>query len=137
MTLGEWVHCDGYIKKSGNHYNVIPWKEKRQAAAGGYPITNFEPHIDAAIFEDSDKNMFEVEDEHYCERIKFIEHPFDGIFVGVKSVCMMLSCGYDEDAKIIFEKYNPIDVAIIYYQVGRKRLVPLDKLSIVEAKSRE
>lgn len=55
MTLGEWVHCDGYIKKSGNHYNVIPWKEKRQAATGGYPITNFEPHIDAAIFEDSDK----------------------------------------------------------------------------------
>lgn len=32
MTLGEWVHCDGYIKKSGNHYNVIPWKEKRRRA---------------------------------------------------------------------------------------------------------
>lgn len=113
MTLGEWVHCDGYIKKSGNHYNVIPWKEKRQAATGGYPITNFEPHIDAAIFEDSDKNMFEVEDEHYCERIKFIEHPFDGIFVGVKSVCMMLSCCYDEDAKIIFE--NTIRLMLLLY----------------------
>lgn len=61
-----------------------------------------------------------------------MEKPFDGVFVGTTAVYRRLQCSYEEPkyAKCgyYFEKYDPLEVAIVYYASNRKRLVPLDSL---------
>ena len=103
MKLGDWVHCTRCIRKTGNHYEVIP----------------------------AENTMDD------CERIKFVDMQFDGVYVGTTTVCRRLECSYETPLYgkegYRFEKYDPIEAAIVYYAQNHKRLVPLDSLQQKEA----
>lgn len=124
MELGEWVHCTCYIRKAGNHYEIIPAEKTKN---------NTET---ALYFEHGAKDPVEVEDFHDCERIKYVDMQFDGVYVGKTTICRRLECSYEEPPYgkdgYKFEKYDPITVAIVYYGQNRKRLVPLNSIKEVE-----
>lgn len=125
MKLGDWVHCTRYIRKAGNHYEIIPAKNT---------TNNMET---ALYFERGAKEPVEVEDFHDCERIRFVDKQFDGVYVGTTTVCRRLECSYETPPYgkegYRFEKYDPIEAAIVYYAQNHKRLVPLDSLQQKEA----
>lgn len=126
MKLGDLVHCTRYIRKAGNHYEIIPAEKT---------INNTET---ALYFEHGAENPVEVDDFHDCERIKFVDMQFDGVYVGTTTVCRRLKCSYEippyGKEGYRFEKYDPIEVAIVYYAQNKKRLVPLDSIQRRETK---
>ena len=120
MKLGDWVHCTRYIHKTGNHYKIIQAENN---------INNTET---ALYLESGAKEPVEFESLHDCERIGFVNKQFDGVYVGTTTVFRRLECSYEEPqygkAGYRFEKYDPFQVAIVYYAQNRKRMVPLDSL---------
>ena len=124
MELGEWVHCTRYVRKAGSHYEVIPAENT---------MDNTET---ALYFECGAESPVEVDDFHDCERIKSVDMQFDGVYVGTTTVCRRIECSYETPPYgkegYRFEKYDPVEVAIVYYASNRKRLVPLDSIKEVE-----
>lgn len=122
--LGDLVHCTRYIRKSGNRYEVIP-AEKTQ---DGREL--------ALFIERGAKEPVEIDGSHVCDFIRYVDKQFDGVFVGTTTISTKLSCEYNEPAYGFagwcFEKYHPIKVAIVYFARGRKRLVPLDSIFLME-----
>lgn len=120
MKLGDWVHCTRYIRKTGNHYEVIPAENTMDKTEK------------AMYFECGAETPVEVDGFHDCERIKFVDMQFDGVYVGTTTVFRRLECSYEEPpygpAGYRFEKYDSFQVAIVYYAQNRKRMVPLDSL---------
>lgn len=86
----------------------------------------------ALYFECGAETPIKIDDFHDCERIKFVDMQFDGVYVGTTTVFRRLECSYEEPpygpAGYRFEKYAPFQVAIVYYARNRKRMVPLDSL---------
>lgn len=125
MKLGDWVHCTRCIRKTGNHYEIIPAENA---------MDNTET---ALYFERGAESPVEVDGFHDCERIEFVDMQFEGVYVGTTMVCRRLECSYETPPYgkegYRFEKYDPIEVAIVYYAQNHKRLVPLDSLRQKEA----
>lgn len=67
MKLGDWVHCTRCIRKTGNHYEVIPAENTMDNAET------------ALYFERGAESPVEVDGFHDCERIKFADMQFDGV----------------------------------------------------------
>lgn len=61
MKLGDWVHCTRCIRKTGNHYEVIPAENTMDNAET------------ALYFERGAESPVEVDGFHDCERIKFAD----------------------------------------------------------------
>ena len=78
MKLGDWVHCTRCIRKTGNHYKVIPAENT---------MNNTET---ALYFEHGAEEPIEVDGFHDCERIKFVDMQFDGVYVGTTTICRRL-----------------------------------------------
>ncbi len=126
MKLGDWVRCTRYISKSGNRYEIVPAEKT---------INNTET---ALYYERGVKEPVGVEDFHDCERVRFVDKQFDGVYVGTTTICRRLQCSYEEPEYgrdgYYLEKYDPITAAIVYYAQNKKRLVPLDSIQRRETK---
>lgn len=118
MKLGDRVRCTGYIRKSGNWYEM---SEDRQTCS----------------FFHKDDEPEEVDGLHECARFETVQKEFTGIFVGKKQEAALLVASYEEGEYIrsgycIFKDcWKP--VAIVYYAENRKHLVPMDMIEMEDA----
>ncbi len=121
MKFGGWVNCTKFVRRTGNHYMVIPALD---APAG----------VEEAVYygEDAPADGLEIEDEHSCQQYKTVEKRFSGIFVGTTTLSTELECSYEEPpygrSGYRFRKSKPQEFAIVYYAGNKKRLVPLDSI---------
>lgn len=120
MKFGGWVNCTKFVRRTGNHYEVIPATD----ALDG--IT------EALYWENGATEGVEVEAEHSCQQYKTVEKRFSGVFVGTTMLCTELECTYDEPpygrSGYYCRKSNPQEFAVVYYAANKKRLVPLDSI---------
>ena len=124
MKLGDIVICSEYIKPSGNHYEILRGKKTRSGA----PVCLYREKGA------SEENGVEVDDCHGCERYKTIGKTFTGIYVGTTSLCTRLYAEYwdDEYGNSGFRTHceEPHKFAIVYYADNKKRLVPIERLTL-------
>ena len=120
MKFGGWVNCTKFVRRTGNHYEVVPAKD----APDGIE--------EALYWEKGATEGVEVDGEHSCQQYKAVEKRFSGVFVGTTTLSTELECFYEEPpygrCGFIFRKSNPQEFAIVYYAANKKRLVPLDSI---------
>ncbi len=120
MKLGDWVRCTGYIKRSGNHFEVLDGKDTES----GFPSCVY---WSAGATEGTD-----VEDYHICDRFVVKKATFSGVYVGTTTMCVKLNAEYEDGpyAAPHFRTYSdtPEKFAVVYYADNKRRLVPLDMI---------
>ena len=113
MKLGDRVRCTGYIKKSGNWYEM---SEDRQTCS----------------FCHKDGEPEEVDGLDWCDRFETVQKEFTGIFVGTKREAAVLVARYEEGEYVRSGYYISKDIykefAVVYYAENRKHLVPMDMI---------
>lgn len=123
MKLGDRVRCTGYVKRSGNHYEILTGKETESGA----PACAYWP---AGASEGT-----EVEDFHVCDRFVTKKANFSGVYVGTTTLCVRLNAEYEDGPYTApcFRTYHdqPEKFAVVYYADNKKRLVPLDMVEVV------
>lgn len=123
MKLGDRVRCTGYVKRSGNHYEIMTGKETESGA----PACAYWP---AGASEGT-----EVEDFHACNRFVMKKANFSGVYVGTTTLCVRLNAEYEEGPYTApcFRTYHdlPEKFAVVYYADNKKRLVPLDMVEVM------
>lgn len=124
---GQRVECDGYIKKSGNYYEVIPANKT---------IDHIEHCTYCRAGSLLDEEVEEVEDWHSCERYKTVQKKFTGIYVGTTWRCTIINASYDDPPyrkeRFYFQIESPKPFAVVYYAKNKKRLVPMDMIHAEE-----
>ena len=114
MTLGDKVHCKGYLTKTKNFFST----------------PNISGHTECFLFEDGKTKG--IEEDTYTDLYQIKQAEFDGIYVGKKEIGTRLNAVYEESDVFTgwrFFKDKPETMAIIYYRNNRHRLVPIDMIT--------
>lgn len=123
MKLGDRVRCTGYIRKSGNRYEIL----KATETENGVPACAFWPA--------GTSEAVEVEDYHVCDRFVTKKANFSGVYVGTTTLCVRLVAEYEDGPYTLpcFRTYHdqPKKFAVVYFANNRRRLVPLDMAEVV------
>lgn len=122
FKLGDRVVCRAYVKKSGSHYEV----DKNESPY-------HEPTY-CVFHECGNSEGIDIEDFHSCNRFKVVDACFDGVYVGTTSLYTRLNAEWCDDynGRSSVRTYcdDTESFAIVYYADNRKRLVPLDRVSL-------
>ena len=121
MKLGDKVKCSGYISKTGNYYlkdgDDVYFQHKR----GEVPI-EYEKCED-------EYNSYYVRCEgETCNRFIITHREFKGVYVGNVSLYTEIVTDTDAYEHPMIYSYKKKPFAIVYYALGKKRLVPLEMI---------
>ena len=125
IPLGQRVKCYGYLKKTNVNYIVTDTDDFGHMRASDLAYRTWEDH---------DKDINRIEDYDSQNRYELMEKEFEGIYVGTTTVNLNLACepfddGHTEGWRIATN--TPFKCARIYYADNKSRLVPLDRLEII------
>ena len=125
IPLGQRVKCFSYLKKTSANYIITDTNDFGRVGM---------PDVAYRTWEDHAKDIDRIEDYDDQNRYELIEKEFEGIYVGTTTVNLNLTCeefddGYTQGFKI--ESDTPFKCARIYYRDNKSRLVPLDRLEIM------
>lgn len=122
LKLGDRVKCFGYMKKTGANYITSFADGLGNVRPSDLAYRTWEDHI-------KDENRIEDYDDQ--NRFELIEKEFEGIYVGVTTVNLNLTCESFDDSYTQgwkTETNTPFKCAKIYYADNKSRLVPLDMI---------
>lgn len=125
IPLGQKVKCYGYLKKTGANYITSFADGLGNVTPSDLAYRTWEDHIE-------DKNRIEDYDDQ--NRFELIEKDFEGVYVGISTVNLNLTCESFDDSYTQgweTETNTPFKCARIYYADNKSRLVPLDRLEII------
>lgn len=126
IPLGQRVKCYSYLKKTGANYITSFADGLGNVKPSDLAYRTWEDHI-------KDKNRIEDYDDQ--NRFELIEKEFEGIYVGTTTVNLNLACESFDDSYTEgwrTETNTPFKCARIYYADNKSRLVPLDRLEIID-----
>jgi hypothetical protein len=125
MKLGDKVKCTGYIKKSGNHFEIGTDDEAPGNIGGPFCI----------FWAAGSEVGFEVEEWCGADRYAVKDASFVGVYVGITTICTRINAEFEqrEYGGDQWRTYcdQPKDFAVVYYANNKRRLVPLDRIEVV------
>ena len=156
MTLGKWVNCTAYLKpvhdgvfiekiegkltESGEDVYVLHSKVEKQDSFDESFQKAFPFYSD--VFKDKEaegilspcEGAYDLEKTYYERKDK----RFNGVIVGIKDIVTEGYLGVDteydfrgcEYQRVFKEAKTTVKCALVYYAMGKSRLVPLDDLSL-------
>lgn len=126
IPLGQRVKCFGYLKKTSANYIITDIDDFGRVRMSDLAYRTYE---------DQDKDINRIEDYDDQNRFELIEKEFEGIYVGTTTINLNLTCepfddSYTQGWKT--ESNTPFKCARVFYADNKSRLVPLDKLEIID-----
>lgn len=131
LCFGQRVECSAYIKKSGNNYFIVN---------DGFVFTGPKDFPKCTYWEKGSSEGVAVEDYHECDRFVVIEKPFTGVFVGTTTLNAKIIAELHSSDPYRAEHYetrsgSPKKFAIVYYASGKKRIVPLEAMKVLNRRA--
>lgn len=138
MKLGEWANCTAYLKPV--HDGVFIEKIEGKLTESGEDVYVLHPKVEKQDSFEAEEILSPCEGAYDLEKTYYErkEKRFKGVIVGIKDIVTEGYLGVDTDTdfrgcehKHVFkEAKTTIKCALVFFSMGRSRLVPLDDLNL-------